>query len=48
MRILLEDQGFPASRIARVTGHADREPAQPDPMDAGNNRLEVILLRASR
>lgn len=45
MRILLEGAGMPTSRIQRVTGHASRKPAAPDPMAIRNNRIEVILLR---
>ena len=45
-RELLETAGLPPRRIVRVTGHADREPAHDDLMAAGNDRLEIILLRA--
>ncbi len=45
MRILLTGSGLDASRISRVTGHADRDPAVDDPMAVRNNRLEVIFLR---
>lgn len=45
MRKLLEQVGIAPSRIARVTGHADREPAVRDPMAIRNNRLEVVLIR---
>jgi chemotaxis protein MotB len=45
MRELLERGGLEPERIRRVTGHADRAPASPDPMAVGNNRLEVIFLR---
>jgi len=45
MRELLERGGMEPARLRRVTGHADREPASPDPMAVGNNRLEVIFLR---
>ena len=45
MRQLLEGAGMQASRIERVTGHADREPSTRNPMDIRNNRLEIILLR---
>lgn len=44
MRLLLEEDGLSAARIARVTGHADREPVADNPMSIRNNRLEVILL----
>ena len=36
---------FDPARVARVTGHADRRPADPNPMSVRNNRLELILLR---
>jgi chemotaxis protein MotB len=45
MRRLLEAGGLDGGRVARVTGHADRELSDPDPMSVRNNRLEVILLR---
>lgn len=45
MRRLLENHGMPAIRVARVTGHADRELSTSDPMSPQNNRLEVVLLR---
>jgi len=44
-RTLLEERGTPAQRIRRVTGHADRRPANANPVAVRNNRLEVILLR---
>lgn len=45
LRGLLEDAGMAPARIVRVTGHADRSLAVPDPMSERNSRLEVILLR---
>lgn len=45
MRALLEEQGLDPARLARVTGHADRQHATPNPMSPRNNRLEIILLR---
>ena len=45
VRRLLEGADLPAARVARVTGHADREPAISDPMAARNDRVEIILLR---
>ncbi len=47
-RRMLEGSAFPADRIHRVTGHADREPVVANVMDLRNNRLELILLRAGR
>ncbi len=48
MRMLLEAEGLAASRMQRVTGHADRAPAVRNPMAVRNNRLEVILLRSDQ
>lgn len=48
MRSLLQDTGFPAARLSRVSGHSDRKPVTPDPTAIRNNRLEVILLRRDR
>lgn len=45
MRELLEAETIAASRMNRVTGHADREPAHENALSIRNNRLEVILLR---
>ncbi|NDV98174.1 flagellar motor protein MotB [Salipiger sp. PrR002] len=45
MRALLGQAGVPKGRIARVTSHADREPARANPMDPRNGRIEVIFLR---
>lgn len=45
MRQLLEDAGMAQSRINRITGHADREPSDDNPMARRNDRLEIILLR---
>ncbi|WP_372800077.1 flagellar motor protein MotB [Paracoccus seriniphilus] len=45
VRNLLEQSGFDAQRIHRVTGYADRKNRVANPMDAKNNRIEVILLR---
>ncbi|WP_299047505.1 flagellar motor protein MotB [uncultured Tateyamaria sp.] len=45
MRVLLEQTGVDSQRIARVTGHADREPAVRNPMAVRNNRIEIIFLR---
>lgn len=45
MRNLIENTGIEATRIKRVTGHADREPAARNPMAIRNNRLEIVLLR---
>ncbi|MBE9635924.1 flagellar motor protein MotB [Salipiger mangrovisoli] len=45
MRELLQGEGVPKVRIARVTAHADREPSRGNPMDVRNGRIEVIFLR---
>lgn len=44
-RELLESDGVQASRIHRVTGHADRKPVVENPMSVRNNRIEITLLR---
>ena len=48
VRGLLESGGTPTTRIARVSGHADRKPVTADPTVARNNRVEVVLLRKVR
>lgn len=45
VRNLLEKNGFLDSRVQRVTGYADRKNRTDNPMDAVNNRIELILLR---
>jgi len=45
VRQMLDEAGFDPGRVARVTGHADRRPSDPNPMAVRNNRLELILLR---
>lgn len=44
-RQLMETYGLASERINRVTGHADRELADQDPLSKRNNRLEIVLLR---
>ncbi len=46
MRTLIEDGGFAAEDIVRVTGKADREPVLEDRTAVRNNRIEVIVLRS--
>lgn len=46
VRALIEGNGTAPARLARVTGHADREPVTRDPMADRNNRIVVVLLRA--
>lgn len=48
LRVLLENSGLDASRVARVTGHADRALAAENPMSVRNNRLEVIMLHETQ
>lgn len=45
VRGLLQGGGLAASRVARLSGFADRQTADPDPMAPRNNRVEVIVLR---
>jgi chemotaxis protein MotB len=45
VRMMLTGAGLDQYRIARVTGHGDRDPAVRNAMALRNNRLEVILLR---
>ena len=48
LRKMFEDSALAPERIARVTGHADREPAIGNAMAIRNNRIELILLRTGR
>ncbi len=45
LHAMMQTAGLPDHRFRRVTGHADRAPADPQPMAARNNRVELILLR---
>ncbi|MEM5470007.1 flagellar motor protein MotB [Celeribacter marinus] len=45
IRLLLEAEGTPTTRIQRVTGYADRKPVTRNPISFRNNRVEIILLR---
>lgn len=45
LRNLLDQAGLLDRRIQRVTGFADRKNRNGNPMNAANNRIEVILLR---
>lgn len=45
VRQLLEVHGVEAGRIARVTGLADRDHLDNDPMALRNNRIGIVLLR---
>lgn len=44
LRQLFEESGLAPSRLHRVTGHADRDPLEKNPMATRNNRLEIIVL----
>lgn len=46
IRRMMEAASFPRDRIARVTGHADRDLAVVNAMANRNNRIELILLRS--
>lgn len=48
VRLLLEGGGLGAERIARTTGHADRDLASSQALSVRNNRVEIILLRTDR
>ena len=45
LRTLLIDNDMEPERVRRITGHADQEPVNENPLSARNNRIEVILLR---
>ncbi|WP_419738689.1 flagellar motor protein MotB [Ruegeria sp.] len=45
VRQMLEDKGVLDQRLDRVTGNADRELSDGNPMAPRNNRIEVIFLR---
>lgn len=44
-RQLVTELSMPADRISRVTGHADRELADENPLSLRNSRLEIVFLR---
>ncbi|OSP56487.1 flagellar motor protein MotB [Pseudoruegeria sp. SK021] len=44
-RAMLEGSGFDPRRIQRVTGFADRKPADLNRMSLRNNRIEIVVLR---
>lgn len=48
VRLMLQSGGIEPPRMRRVTGHADRELAIPNPMAIRNNRLEIIFLRSDQ
>lgn len=48
LREMLQAAGVPATRLRRISGHADRRPVTADPMASRNNRVEVVLLRRDR
>ena len=45
VRLLLESGGLDPARIQRVTGFADRQPVDANPMAVRNDRIEITLLR---
>jgi len=45
MRLLMVQKGTSSQRFRKITGHADTDPADFDPMSVRNNRIEVIVLR---
>ena len=47
VRRLLEGGGLSSDRIARMTGHADRDHASADALSVRNNRIEITLLRTA-
>lgn len=46
VRAMLEAKGFPAARLQRIAGFADRKPVAQPPGNPRNNRIEMILLRS--
>lgn len=47
VRMLLEDGGVDPERIARMTGHGDRDLVHQDALSVRNNRIEITLLRTA-
>jgi len=47
VRHLLEGGGLDPARMARMTGHADRDHAHEDALSVRNNRIEITLLRTA-
>jgi len=47
VRRLLEGGGLAPERIARMTGHADRDHVHEDALSVRNNRIEITLLRTA-
>ncbi|KIC46286.1 chemotaxis protein MotB [Ruegeria sp. ANG-S4] len=45
VRRLLQNNGVDPERLERVTGHADRNLTDDNPMAVRNNRIEIIFLR---
>ena len=46
VRLLLEAGGLDPARVQRVTGFADRDLVDPNPMAVRNDRIEITLLRS--
>jgi hypothetical protein len=42
----MEEMQFPAARVERVIGYADRIPLSPDkPLDPANRRISILVLK---
>ena len=48
VRLLLEGGDLEPTRIARITGHGDRDLAHENALSVRNNRIEITLLRVER
>lgn len=47
-RTLMERAGTKAHRFKRVTGHADRDLVDKNPMSVRNDRIEIVVLRSNK
>jgi chemotaxis protein MotB len=45
VRGVLEEGGLASERVRRLTGHADRAPADQNPTSERNDRIEITFLR---
>jgi chemotaxis protein MotB len=45
VRTLFTAIGMDQNRVARITGHGDREHRVRNPMSMRNNRIEIVFLR---
>jgi chemotaxis protein MotB len=48
VRLALDEAGFDMARLHRVTGYADKDPFEADPMGMRNNRIVITLLHESQ